>query len=97
MPDEPTPLNLRTRHGLHPQLHEVATELHREFDPVVGVERVDRVLDDVAARFADAPVRSFVPLLVYRYARAELRMNSAASSGVAPTDRAPEQAPSGAA
>jgi hypothetical protein len=66
---EPTPLSPSVRHGLHPELRDVATRLHIEFDDRLGTPAVDRVLDEVAGRFADAPVRSFVPLLVHRYAR----------------------------
>ena len=68
-----TPLGSRIRHGLHPDFREVAAQLHRDFDLVAGAEVVDRVLDEVAARFADARVRTFLPLLVHRYARSDLR------------------------
>ena len=73
MDEVPTPLSPRGRHGLHPELREVAAQLHRDFDPINGAETVERVLDEVAARFADARVRTFLPLLVHRYARSELR------------------------
>jgi hypothetical protein len=66
---DPTPLTPSVRHGLHPELRDVATRLHAEFDDHAGAPAVDRVLDEVAGRFAGAPVRSFVPLLVHRYAR----------------------------
>ena len=68
-----TPLSSRVRHGLHPDFREVAAQLHRDFDLLTGVEVVDRVLDEVAAIFADARVRTFLPLLVHRYARSDLR------------------------
>lgn len=73
MDQVPTPLSPRVRHGRHPELRDVAAQLHRDFDPITGAEAVDRVLDEVAARFADARVRTFLPLLVHRYARSELR------------------------
>jgi hypothetical protein len=47
--------------------------LHRDFDDLIGAEVVDRVLDEVAARFVEARVRTFLPLLVHRYARSDLR------------------------
>jgi hypothetical protein len=73
MNEVPTPLGPRVRHGLQPELRDVAEQLHRDFDPITGAETVDRVLDEVAARFADARVRTFLPLLVHRYARSDLR------------------------
>ena len=68
-----TPISSRIRHGLHPDFREVAAQLHRDFDLVTGAEVVDRTLEEVAARFADARVRMFLPLLVHRYARSDLR------------------------
>jgi hypothetical protein len=73
MDEVPAPLSLRVRYGLQPDLSDVAAQLHRDFDPITGAETVDRVVDDVAARFADARVRTFIPLLVHRYARSDLR------------------------
>ena len=70
----PVPLHPPIRHGLHPGLREVASQLHREFDHLAGAAVVDRVLDDVAARFAEARVRTYLPLLVHRYAKSELRV-----------------------
>lgn len=76
MTQSPTPLTSPVRHGLHPELREVAAQLHRDFDDVIGAEEVDRVLDEVAARFVDARVRTFLPLLVHRYAKSDLRASS---------------------
>src|SRR3954463_5020131 len=87
---DPTPLSPSVRHGLHPELRDVATRLHTEFDERLGTPTVDRVLDEVAGRFADAPVRSFVPLLVHRYARHALA--SGASPAEVPHGVAPDQA-----
>jgi hypothetical protein len=54
------------------QLHDIAYFVHEEFDGQVDPQVVDECLNQVAARFANAPVRVFVPLLVRRYAREEL-------------------------
>jgi hypothetical protein len=54
-------------------LTDVAHGVHQEFDELLGPEAVDECLDRVAAKFVDAKVRAFVPLLVRRYVRAELR------------------------
>jgi len=58
---------------IDPELHEVADVVHQEFDGQLDPRAVDECLCQVAARFSDAPVRSFVPLLVGRYTREELR------------------------
>jgi hypothetical protein len=89
MAADPTPLSPSVRHGLHPELRDVATRLHAEFDDRLGASAVDRVLDEVAGRFAEAPVRSFVPLLVHRYARHALGSGAhAAEVPAAPPDHA---------
>lgn len=54
-------------------LHDVAHLIHQEYDDRLGTSAVDECLAQVAARFAGARVRPFVPLLVGRYVRAELR------------------------
>jgi hypothetical protein len=59
--------------SVDPDLHDVAHFVHEEFDGRLDSHAVDQCLSQVAARFEDAPVRSFVPLLVGRYAREELR------------------------
>ena len=51
---------------------DVAHWVHREFDELLDPETVDECIDRVAAKFVDAKVRSFVPLLVRRYVSAEL-------------------------
>ncbi|HET7659810.1 MAG TPA: hypothetical protein VFK66_05410 [Oryzihumus sp.] len=68
----PTPLT-HSDDELRTDLHEIAAQLHQDFDDLIGAEVVDRVLDEVAARFVDARVRTFLPLLVHRYARSDLR------------------------
>jgi hypothetical protein len=54
-------------------LTDVARGVHKEFDQLLDPGAVDECLNRVAAKFVDAKVRSFVPLLVRRYVRAELR------------------------
>ena len=54
-------------------LHDVAHFVHEEFDGRLDPDAVDACLDQVAAQFAGASVRSFVPLLVRRYVREELQ------------------------
>jgi len=62
---------------LHPKIHAdlraVAVFFHQEYDDCLDPRVVDECLDQVAARFAHATVRSFVPLLVTRYVRDELQ------------------------
>jgi hypothetical protein len=54
-------------------LHDVAHFVHEEFDGRLDPDAVDACLNQVAAEFAGASVRSFVPLLVRRYVREELQ------------------------
>jgi hypothetical protein len=56
-----------------PDLHEIANRVHEEFDDHVDPNAVDECLNQVAARFEGATVRSFIPLLVRRYVREELQ------------------------
>lgn len=58
---------------MDPDLQGVAHLVHEEFDDQLGPRAVDECMDQVAARFVGAPVRSFVPLLVRRYVREELK------------------------
>ncbi|GAB3598986.1 hypothetical protein GCM10027446_30310 [Angustibacter peucedani] len=60
------------RPSLRPDLADVVTAVHKDFDERVGPRQVDEVLDEVASRFDQAPVRAFVPLLVQRYTRETL-------------------------
>ena len=67
---------VRSRPGrpeLDPDLHDVAQQVHQEFDGRLDPRVVDQCFDQVAARFHSAPIRIFVPLLVRRYVREELR------------------------
>ena len=54
-------------------LVDVARAIHEEFDTQLEPRIVDECLHEVAARFTDARVRSFVPLLVRRYVSDALR------------------------
>jgi hypothetical protein len=54
-------------------LQDVADGIHQEFDEKLDPRVVDECLARVAAEFADATVRSFVPLLVRRYVINELQ------------------------
>jgi len=55
------------------ELRAVTHHVHEEFDGHLDPQTVDECLNQVAARFVGAPIRTFVPLLVRRYAREELR------------------------
>jgi hypothetical protein len=46
--------------------------VREEFADQLGPDAVNECLDRIAAKFDGAKVRSFVPLLVRRYARDEL-------------------------
>jgi hypothetical protein len=61
------------RPEINADLQDVAHVVHQEFDDQLDPRSVDECLAHVAAQFADATVRSFVPLLVRRYARDELQ------------------------
>jgi len=60
---------------IHPDLQDIAHQVHAEFANQLDPAAVDECLNRVAAKFDDATVRSFVPLLVRRYVREELRAN----------------------
>ena len=55
------------------ELHAVKHLVHEEFDEQLDPGAVDETLNSVTSRFTGAPVRVFVPLLVRRYAREELK------------------------
>ena len=59
--------------SVDPDLHDVAHFVHEEFDGRLDPHAADQCLSQVAAWFDGASVRSFVPLLVRRYAREELQ------------------------
>jgi len=53
-------------------LQDVAHQIHEEFADRLDPREVDECLTRVAAKFDDAKVRAFVPLLVRRYVADEL-------------------------
>jgi hypothetical protein len=59
--------------GIDSELHDVAHIVHEEFDQHLDPGAVDECLQKVASRFEGATIRSFIPLLVGRYVREELR------------------------
>ncbi len=61
------------RSEFNADLQQVAHLVHKEFGDRLDPQAIDDCLANVAARFADARVRSFVPLLVRRYVRDELQ------------------------
>lgn len=76
--EEPEPLvSPRPGTEFDPGLDVVAQLVHREFDGSLDPRIVEECLHRVAARFADAPIRQFVPLLVRRYVREELLVRQA--------------------
>jgi hypothetical protein len=58
---------------IDPDLHEVANRVHEEFDDHMDPDVIDQCMNQIAARFEGATVRSFIPLLVRRYVREELQ------------------------
>ena len=76
VPDEGHDPLVRSRPGrpeIDLDLHDVAELINEEFDGRLDPRVVDECFDQVAARFASATIRSFVPLLVRRYVREELQ------------------------
>ncbi|HEY0451714.1 three-helix bundle dimerization domain-containing protein [Actinophytocola sp.] len=63
-----TTLDSLARDDLDRQLATVKSKLATEYD----APRVDDVVDEERERFADAPIRSFLPILIERSARARL-------------------------
>jgi hypothetical protein len=59
--------------GINADLQEVAHQLHQEFADGLAWCEVDECLFQVASKFENANVRSFVPLLVQQHAQDELR------------------------
>ena len=55
------------------RLQATERELVREFGPVLGEDRVRSDVQDVVHRYDEAPVRTFLSVLVEREARARLR------------------------
>lgn len=55
------------------QLDSARRALLAEFDGLVPADQVERRFAELVAEFSAAPVRSFVPVLVQRRTRADLR------------------------
>lgn len=64
---------------LPPDLTHVARSLHDQHDPLLGQALVSEEIQRWAARFADANIRTFVPLFVRRFAGAALRADETAA------------------
>ena len=62
---------------INADLQDVADQVHQEFADRLDPRQVDECLNRVANRFDRAKIRSFVPLLVRRYVREELKANLA--------------------
>jgi hypothetical protein len=75
-----TPTAFNPRPGqpkINPDLEDVAHRIHEEFADRLDRGEVDECLVRVAAKFENAKVRSFVPLLVRRYVSDELHQRLA--------------------
>jgi hypothetical protein len=64
----------------------VVGSLHEKYDDSLGARIVDSEIRQVADRFADARIRSFVPLFVQRYASAKLRDHTPSAGPSADVD-----------
>jgi hypothetical protein len=62
------------------RLQATERELVREFGPVLGEDRVRSDVQDVVQLYDDAPVRTFLSVLVEREVRARLRRLSAGAT-----------------
>ena len=62
------------------RLQATERELVREFGPVLGEDRVRSDVQDVVQLYDDAPVRTFLSVLVEREVRALLRSLSAGAT-----------------
>jgi hypothetical protein len=68
-----TPIhNRQGRPEINADLQDIAYQIHEEFDERLDPRVIEESLVTVAASFADATVRSFVPLLVRRYVSEDL-------------------------
>jgi hypothetical protein len=72
MDDDPA-TGPRARDHCAAGLAQATAQLHEQFDQRLGARTVDECIAEVASRFANATVLSFVPLLVQRYVREELQ------------------------
>ena len=58
---------------INPDLQDVVRQVHLEFADLLDPQEIDACLVRVGAKFDNAKIRSFVPLLVRRYVRDELQ------------------------
>ncbi len=58
---------------INPDLQDVVRQVHLEFADLLDPQEIDACLVRVGAKFDNAKVRSFVPLLVRRYVCDELQ------------------------
>lgn len=87
------PAGAAAPHDARTELEAVARLVHEEYDDQLGPAAVDECLDRIAARFEDARIRTYVPLLVRRYVREELRARVARPSPLPlPTQRSGDAA-----
>ena len=63
----------RSDAALPADLTHVARSLHDQHDPLLGQALVSEEIQKWVSRFSDASIRTFVPLLVRRFAGAALR------------------------
>lgn len=60
----------------HKAMHEVTDRLTKTFGPAYSPEHVTQTVDTIHHRFDNRPIRDFVPVLVERYAREELKAST---------------------
>jgi hypothetical protein len=63
------------------QMGDTEQQLVREFGAVLGEDRVRHGVRDVVQLYAAAPVRAYLPVLVLRQARQQLRQLSETAAG----------------
>ena len=64
------------------QLEAVRITLQREFENRVAASVVDQHFAEIVARFSDAPVRTFLPVLVHRQTRQRLASTGQSQAAV---------------
>ncbi|GAC1415236.1 MAG: hypothetical protein NVSMB57_10730 [Actinomycetota bacterium] len=59
--------------NVNDRVSDAARRLAEEFSEAVPPETIEAIIEDSVARWADAPVQAYVPVLVERAARQRLR------------------------
>ena len=59
--------------GMNRVVDDIVGSLHVSFGGAVDIETITEAVERELTRYADAPIRDFVPLLVERDVRAHLR------------------------